>query len=397
MKFIYTLILMCLSCLTLNAQSSHPLISKLITDLETDSLLMHVNDLSGEKSCVINGKTTTIKNRVSKTGNDPAADYLKERMQSYGFTVNDQKYSTGGRNIIAEQPGALYPDKKYIICGHYDAVADYCADDDISSCSAILEIARLLSKHKFKYTIVYAFWDEEELGMLGSTYYAKLAKKNNDNIVGVLNVEMLGYDSDNDTKIDIHTKTGSLTLSDKLVELNSTYKFTLQPTIKNPGTDRSDHGSFWTQGYSAICFGEAFFSGDGNPSYHTASDRLKLFNLPYYFELSRLSLAAIATFAEPYDATGIHTMDEQSRIQLDAYPNPVKDALTICYELPEKATVHMSLYSVINGVYENLLNETKNAGTYQLVVNTQHLAAGMYVITVKTASQAFSKKIVLEK
>ena len=397
MKFIYTSILMCLSCITLNAQTPHPLISKLITDLETDSLLMHVNDLSGEKSCVVNGKTVTITHRISKNGNDVAADYLKERMQSYGFTVNDQKYSSGGRNIIAEQTGALYPDKKYIICGHYDAVANYCADDDISSCSAILEIARLLSKHKFKYTIVYAFWDEEEVGMLGSTYYAKLIKKNNENVMGVLNVEMLGYDSDNDFKIDIHTKTGSLQLSDKLVEINSTYNFALKTTIKNPGTDRSDHGSFWTQGYSAICFGEAFFSGDGNKSYHTSDDRLKLFNLPYYFELSRLSLAGIATFAEPYDVTGINTVDEQLKIKLDTYPNPVKDVLTICYELPEKATVQMNLYSIVNNVYENVLNETKNAGAYQLVVNTANLASGVYVLTVKTATQAFSKKIVLEK
>lgn len=215
--------------------------------------------------------------------------------------------------------------------------------------------------------------------------------------MGVLNIEMLGYDSDNDSKIDIHTKASSLTLSDKLVQLNSTYKFTLQTTIKNPGTDRSDHGSFWTQGYSAICFGEAFFSGDDNPSYHTANDRLKLFNLPYYFELSRLSLAAIATFAEPYDATGINTVDEQHRIKLDTYPNPVKDALTICYDLPEKTAVQMSLYSVVNGVYEKLVNETKNAGNYQLVVDTGHLAAGMYVITLKTGSQSFSTKIVLEK
>jgi hypothetical protein len=397
MKFIYTSILVCLSCLTLIAQTKHPLISKLITELETDSLLLHVNDLTGEKSCVVNSKVITIKNRVSKTGNDPAADYLKQRMQSYGLTVNDQKYSSGGRNIIAEQTGALYPDKKYIICAHYDAVADYCADDDVSSCSAILEIARLLAKHKFKYTIVYAFWDEEEVGMLGSAYYAKLAKKNNENIMGVLNVEMLGYDSDNDSKIDIHTKASSLTLSNKLAELNSTYDLTLKINVKNPGTDRSDHGSFWTQGYSAICFGEAFFSGDDNPSYHSANDRLKLFNLPYYYELSRLSLAAIATFAEPFDATGINTLDEQQKITVDTYPNPVKDVLTICYELPEKSTLQMHIYSVVNGVYENLVNDTEDAGTHQFVLNTANLAAGVYVLIVRTPFQSFSKKIVLEK
>ncbi len=397
MKFIYTSLLMCFSCLTLNAQTPHPLISKLITDLEPDSLQMHVKDLTGEKSCLVKGKTITIKNRVSKTGNDPAADYLKERMESYGFTVTDQKYSTGGRNIIAEQTGSLYPDKKYVICAHYDAVADYCADDDVSSCSAMLEIARLLSKHKFKYTIVYAFWDEEEVGMLGSAYYAKQAKAKADKLIGVINVEMLGYDSDNDAKMDIHTKASSLTLSNKLVELNSTYNFTLKTNVINPGTDRSDHGSFWTQGYSAICFGEAFFSGDDNPSYHKSTDRLNLFNLPYYYELSRLALAAIATFAEPYDVTGIHEVNEQNKIKVDTYPNPVSDALTICYELPEKTNVQISMYSIVNNVYENLVNEAKVAGTYQYTMNTSKLAAGVYVITVKTSTQAYSQKVILEK
>ncbi|HSH65474.1 MAG TPA: M28 family peptidase [Bacteroidia bacterium] len=257
MKFIYTSLLMCIYCFTLNAQLPHPIISQLLQDMQDDSLLIHVNELTGEKSCIVKGKVTTIKNRVSKTGNDRAADYLKDRMESYGFTVNDQVYSSGGRNIIAEQKGALYPDKKYIICAHYDAVADYCADDDVSSCSVIIEAARLLSKHKFKYTIVYAFWDEEEVGLLGSAYYAKQAKKNNENIMGVLNIEMLGYDSDDDRKYDIHTKSSSLNLSDKIKEINTGYALKLKPNVINPGTDRSDHGSFWAQGYSAICFGDS--------------------------------------------------------------------------------------------------------------------------------------------
>ena len=397
MKFIYTSILLCFYCLTLNAQIKHPLINKLITDLETDSLLMHVNDLTGEKSCVVNGKVITIINRVSKTGNDPAADYLKERMKSYGLTVNDQKYSVGGRNIIAEQTGELYPDKKYIICAHYDAVADYCADDNVSSCSAILEIARLLSKHKFKYTIVYAFWDEEETGLYGSGFYAKQSKTQNDKIMGVINIEMLGYDSNKDSKYDIHTNSSSLVLSNKVKELNSTYNFTLKTNVINPGTDRSDHGSFWIQGFSAICFGEAFFSGDGNPSYHKSTDRLKLFNLPYYYELSRLSLATIATFAEPFDVAGISNVNEQNRIKLETYPNPVKEALTICYELPERTNLQINIYSVVNGVYEKLLNETEDAGTHQFVVNTSNMASGVYMITVKTPAESFSKKIVLER
>lgn len=395
MKFIYTSFLMCFFCFSVEAQIPHPLIQQLVTDMKEDSLSMHVKDLSGEQSCILKGKTTTIKNRVSKTGNDVAADYLKERMTSYGLTVNDQVYSTGGRNIIAEQKGFLYPEKKYIICAHYDAVTDYCADDDVSSCSAILEIARLLAKQKFKYTIVYAFWDEEEVGMLGSIYYAKLAKKNNENIVGVLNIEMLGYDSDNDRKFDIHTNTASQVLSNKIKEVNTGYAFKLKPFLPTP-TDRSDHGSFWAQGYNAICFGEAFFSGDDNPSYHKSSDRISLFNLPYYYELCRLSLAGIATLAEPYQVTGIDATDAQ-QIKLDTYPNPAKESLTVCYELPEATTLEINLYSVSGTTQELIASESRGAGTYQHVVNTENLAAGVYIISVKTNSNTYSKKVLIEK
>jgi hypothetical protein len=397
MKCIYTFALVCLCCITLNAQIPHPAIQQFLIDMKDDSVLNYLKELSGEKSCVVKGQSTTIKNRVSKTGNDVAGDYLKEHLQSYGLTVNDQKYSTGGRNIVAEQKGAMYPDKKYIICAHYDAVADYCADDDVSSCAAILEAARILSGHKFKYTIVYAFWDEEEVGLLGSAYYAKQVKNNNENIMGVLNVEMLGYDSDNDTKYDIHTKAGgSLTLSDKLKQINTGYSFKLIPTIKNPGTDRSDHGSFWNQGYSAICFGEAFFSGDANPSYHKATDRISLFNLPYYFQLSRLSMAAIATFAEPYDITGIETA-EADQIQLQAYPNPAKESVTIRYELPESTSLQISIYNPLNESDEVMFNATESAGTHQHVIATDRLAPGIYLIVMKTNLKTYSSKIVIEK
>ncbi|HET8964552.1 MAG TPA: M28 family peptidase [Chitinophagales bacterium] len=396
MKFIYTSLLMCIYCFTINAQIPHPLINQLLKDMNEDSLLIHVNELTGEKSCIVKGKLTTIKNRVSKTGNDVAADYLKDRMESYGFTVNDQVYSTGGRNIIAEQKGALYPDKKYIICAHYDAVADYCADDNVSSCSAIIEIARLLSKHKFKYTIVYAFWDEEEVGLLGSAYYAKQAKKNNDNIIGVMNIEMLGYDSDDDSKYDIHTKSGSIPLSEKIKEINSGYALNLKPNIINPGTDRSDHGSFWAQGYSAICFGEAFFSGDANPSYHKSTDRLKLFNLPYYFELGRLSLAAIATFAEPYDVTAIY-QDSQNKFKLETYPNPARESITVCYELQKSETLEISIFDITGCRQDVIVSRTVNAGNYRQTVSTEKLASGTYMVTIATSDRFYSKQILIEK
>lgn len=398
MKFIYTLTLVCLYCIPLKAQIPHPAIKKFLVDMQDDSVLNNLKELSGEKTCIVKGKSTTIKNRVSKNGNDLAADYLRERMEAYGFTVTDQKYSTGGRNIFAEQKGAVYPDKKFVIGAHYDSMADYCADDNASGCAAMLEVVRVLSKYKFKYTIVYGFWDEEEQGLIGSAYYAKVAKSSNMNIMGALNMDMIGYDSDNDHKFEIHTKAGaSLTMSDKLQQINTAYTFNLTPIVKNPGTDRSDHASFWTQGYPAIHFSEAFFSGDGNPQYHKSTDRINLFNLPYYYQLSRLSLSAIATFAEPHDATGIDTEELAGNIKLQAYPNPARESVTISYELPETTALQIRLYNPLNESAEVIINETEAAGVQQHTIDTGNLASGVYFVVMTTASKIYSSKIVIEK
>lgn len=397
MKFIYTLALVCLYCITLNAQV-HPTIKQCLLEMQDDSILNNLKEFTGEKTCIVKGQSVTIKNRVSKNGNDLAADYLKGRMEAYGFTVTDQKYSTGGRNIFAEQKGAMYPDKKYIIGAHYDSMADYCADDNASGCSALLEMARILSKYKFKYTIVYGFWDEEEQGLIGSAYYAKQVKSKNEGIQGVFNMDMIAYDGNNDFKFEIHTKAGgSLTLSDKIQQLNTTYSFKLSPIVKNPGTDRSDHASFWQQGYPAIHFGEAFFSGDGNPHYHKAADRINILNLPYYYQVCRLGLTAIATFADPYDVTGITTAEPANQINLQAYPNPARESLTISYELPETSPVQVLLYSPLNLAEEVVVNETEAPGTYQHVVNTEKLASGIYFIMMRTNQQTYSSKIVIQK
>lgn len=398
MKTLFSFSLAVFFALALSAQTPDPLIQQMLKDMNNDSILYRLNEFTGEKSCTVNGSTVTIKNRVSKKGNDVAADYLKNRMQSFGFTVTDQKYSSGGRNIFAEQKGEVYPTKKYIICGHYDSMADYCADDDASSCSAILETARILSKYKFKYTIVYAFWDEEEQGMVGSKYYAQQAKTNKDEIMGVENVEMLGYDGNNDTKFDIHTKSTSLTLSDKLIAVNTAYSFKLKPNVINPGSSDSDHSSFWNQNYSALCFGEAFFSGDANPSYHKSTDRVNLFNLPYYYELCHLALAAIATYAEPIGLAGISDLSLYPSIIIQAYPTPSHNVLHVNYKLTKTSPVEISLQDIQGKTYKVLLSETKSAGEYSFELNTINYASGMYFLIGKEDDMnIYIQKIIIDK
>ncbi len=277
--------------------------NQVISDIRLDSLVMTVRAITGEDSVYVNGIKTLIKTRsntLSATDNNKAADYIKERLLKYNLTIEDQRYSFQGRNIIAAQVGKEHPDSLFIICAHYDAVANYCADDNASGVAAVIEAARVLSKKCFEYTILYALWDEEELGLIGSGYYAQNAYSEGYKISGVLNLEMFGYDSNDDGKFEIHTNNlpGSLAIKDALLNTVNGFSLSLVPDVVNPGTPYSDHSSFWNKNYGAVIVCQYFFGGDGTPYYHTDNDRIGLFNLEYFMELSKLSIVTAATMAK---------------------------------------------------------------------------------------------------
>lgn len=293
------LILFCI--LLFSNIASSQTISDLVNSVNLDTLSLKVNEFSGEVPTVVNGNTVTILNR-QHTNNDLAADYLKQQfMQLDNLTITDQVYSTNGRNIIATQIGKTNPNSVYIICAHYDSVTDYCADDNASGTVAILEIARILSTQCLDNTIVYALWDQEEIGLVGSNFYAQQAATNGDNILGVLNIDMMGYDGndDNDFDIDVRDIANSIAMKDDILSVlnNPTYGFTLNVNVVNPGTMASDHARFWNAGFSAVLIGESWETNDRTPFYHSSGDRFSTFNLPYYHELTKLIMAYMATKA----------------------------------------------------------------------------------------------------
>lgn len=281
------------------SQNYNPFIEELMNQTNLDSLISYVRILSGEDSVLIADSTVLITHRISRLGNDLAAEYLKQKLEGYGLETHDQRYSEDGRNIYSIQRGTVFPQKYFIYCAHYDAVANYCADDNASGVAGVLEAARILSKHQFQYSIIYAFWDEEEIGALGSEFYAAQADSNNMDIKDVLNFDMGGWDSNNDGLIDVHTQeiANSVYLANFLVVIGSLYNLPLSPVIYNPGTGLSDHWFFWQFNYGAVLFYEAHWGGDFNPYYHTDEDRIDKFNLTYFHNISKLGLASIATLA----------------------------------------------------------------------------------------------------
>ncbi|MGA9582041.1 MAG: M28 family peptidase [Allosphingosinicella sp.] len=114
-------------------------------------------------------------------------------------------------NVLAIQRGTVDPNRVVIISGHIDsrvtdvmnATADAPgANDDGSGTAAVIEAARVLSRHKFPYTIVYGVLSGEEQGLLGGKILADYAKAQGWEVLANLNNDIIGNSCGSDGVCD---------------------------------------------------------------------------------------------------------------------------------------------------------------------------------------------------
>jgi hypothetical protein len=114
-------------------------------------------------------------------------------------------------NVVATLKGTDANDSRiFVISGHLDSRRTDVmngtddspgANDDGSGSAAVLECARIMSRHSFPATIIFVTVSGEEQGLLGSTYMAKKARSHDWNIEGVLNNDIMGSNYSNETNI----------------------------------------------------------------------------------------------------------------------------------------------------------------------------------------------------
>jgi hypothetical protein len=211
-----------------------------------------------------------------------------DRLTEWGYDVELDDYGEGV-NVIGRKAGATAPDEIVMIGAHYDHIADCLgADDNATGVSAALEIARVLAIPTFDRSIMIACWDQEELGLLGSRAFATAAAAEGLDIVVDFNFDMIGFKSDEpdtqmippgldaafpDTYAEIEAngfRGDFITIMADFRSATPAADFIAQaerlglPTalLALPeGTEtsalfsdlrRSDHASFWDEGYAAI-------------------------------------------------------------------------------------------------------------------------------------------------
>ena len=117
-------------------------------------------------------------------------------------------------NVVAVQKGTKNSNRYVIMTGDIDSrnsdPIDFTKDapganDNASGMAGTIEAARVLSKYTFDYNIVYLGLSGEEQGLFGGKGFAEYAKKNNWDIIGVLNNDMIGNIEGVDGVIDNRT------------------------------------------------------------------------------------------------------------------------------------------------------------------------------------------------
>ena len=230
---------------------------------------------------------------------EDSAEYIYNEFEKLGLETRFNEWSNGnifGKNVEATIPGIdEQSDEIYVICAHYDSVeGSPGADDDGSGVAAVLTAAKVMSLYNFNNTIKFVTFSGEEQGLYGSSYYVQEAVENNDNIIAVLNIDMIGFAlSDEDESIlELYEDDDSQWLADYTVEVSQEYNEYLDLEIMLSGYSRgSDHYRFWEAGYNAIFYAEYNF----NDYYHSPEDTIEHMNIPYATRSTKL---IIATFAE---------------------------------------------------------------------------------------------------
>ncbi len=263
MKKIFLLLSFALLNLLVDAQTiinRDAEISAMVKEVNPDSLKYYLQTLVsfGTRNTLSTQTNTTrgigaARNWVLKKFNEFAKE-SNGRMTAFIDTVTlqpDKKRvdtPTLLGNVVAVLKGTDTSDHRiFVMSGHLDNMRTNVMDrignapganDDGSGSVAVMECARVMSKHSFPATIIFVCVSGEEQGLLGAYFMAKKAKKENWNIEAVLNNDIMGSNNSSETNIIDNTKIRVFSEGLPAYETEKNAKIIRQLGLENDGKSR---------------------------------------------------------------------------------------------------------------------------------------------------------------
>ncbi|HUB62446.1 MAG TPA: M28 family metallopeptidase [Puia sp.] len=237
-----------------------PEIAGMVKEVNADSLQSYI------KAMVSFGTRSTVSSTTDRSrGIGAARNWVLMKFREFAAAsggrmtamLDTTTYRADGRrvksdislgNVVATLKGTDANDNRiFIISGHLDSRRTDVmngtddapgADDDGSGSAAVLECARIMSRHSFPATIVFVTVSGEEQGLLGSTYMARKARAQNWNIEAVLNNDIMGADNSNETNIIDNTRVRVFSEGLPAYDLSKRARFIRQYGLENDGDAR---------------------------------------------------------------------------------------------------------------------------------------------------------------
>ncbi len=375
------------------------IIERLISNVSTTNLRQTILDLQNYRT------------RYTYTWQcDSAAAYLSRRFSSLGVSTRYDTYILNGNtsyNVEATYPGLVHPESIVIACGHFDSYSSQAqtnapgADDDASGVASALEIARVLTTARFRWTVKYVAFSGEEQWMKGSYHWVdSVAVPQGMRIAGVYNLDMIGYPAYDSNLIYITPNSASRSLAVLAESVNRQYGLSMRAFNYLDEDAAGDHTPFWEKGYKAVFVIEdsewGIWNGS-NPHYHTTHDTLGYVKMSLVTRTTKLALGCLATLAGPIHGTGIAAQPpinlENHRITIS--PNPMSRLTIISHPWSKDEEYQLMIYDVSGSLVREFDVQGPKTSWDGRDLRGKELPNGVYLMCLGNAARRSIEKLVI--
>lgn len=204
------------------------------------------------------------------------------------------------KNVLAVIPGK--EDGIVVVGAHYDhlgvdstLVGDVCfngADDNASGVAAVMQIARAIkmSGKQPRRTIIFALWDGEEKGLLGSRFFVKKCSFLSD-ISAYMNFDMVGRGpAENPGHLSYMYSAGNPLFGEWLKKDAKKHGFNFAPFYNASDNliGGSDNTPFARKGVPIV-----WYHTEGHPDYHRPSDSADKIDYPKLTDIARAACLCV--------------------------------------------------------------------------------------------------------
>jgi Zn-dependent M28 family amino/carboxypeptidase len=246
--------------------------------------------------------------KMGTPGGERARTYLAARFRDAGLLTagNRADYvfpftAPGGRsgaNVVGRIAGTRQPNAFTVVSAHYDHVGVMNgqiyngADDNASGAAALVAIARYFRVHPPQHSLLFAAFDGEEDGLLGSSAFVRMPPVYPESIAININIDMIGREDRN--RLFVVGTARQPFLAPYIAAVADRSPVRLLTGHEGPSagagdwTRDSDHYSFLVAGIPALYFGV-----EDERQLHRPTDDYDTITYPFYVSAVETIIDAI--------------------------------------------------------------------------------------------------------